>query len=57
MEIGQILRRIGLESTKKYEPTLDSLKLLMNQYLLSVPYENLDFALNRGFSANILKNI
>ena len=56
LDIEKILYRINLETNKElYAPTLETLKLLMKHYLLNVPYENLDFALNRGFSSNILK--
>lgn len=55
MQIEAILRRIKLDENNKYEPTLENLKTLIKGFLLNVPYENLDFKLNRGFSVNILK--
>lgn len=55
MEIGKILRRIGLDDKQILKTDLNTLKLLINHYLLSVPYENLDFKFKREFSANILK--
>ncbi|NQY93209.1 MAG: arylamine N-acetyltransferase [Campylobacteraceae bacterium] len=55
MKISKILERINLDSSKTYEPTLQTLQLLQKQYMLNVPYENLDFVLNRGFSADLLK--
>jgi len=53
MEIEKILERINVDGSKKYEPTLKTLQLLQKQYILNVPYENLDFVLNREFSVNI----
>lgn len=55
MKIEEILERINLDSSKIYEPTLPTLQLLQKQYILNVPYENLDFVLDRGFSVNLLK--
>ena len=55
MQIEAILQRIDLDNSKTYEANLENLKLLMKNFLLTVPYENLDFKLNRGFSVNILK--
>jgi N-hydroxyarylamine O-acetyltransferase len=55
MEIDNILERLQLDTSKAYEPNLETLQLLTKHYLLAVPYENLDFALNIPFSANILK--
>lgn len=53
MKIEKILERINMDSSKKYEPTLQTLQLLQKQYLLNVPYENLDFFLNKEFSSNL----
>lgn len=56
MEIEKILNRIDIfEDKSSLEPNFENLKKLKEAYILNVPYENLDFALNRGFSANILK--
>lgn len=56
MEIEKILNRIDIFEEQGFlEPNLENLKKLTEAYILNVPYENLDFALNRGFSANILK--
>ena len=55
MQIANILERINLDSSKTYKPTLETLQLLQKQYLLNIPYENLDFTLNREFSVNIFK--
>lgn len=55
LQIEKILERIALTpDIQNYKPTLETLKLLMKHYLLYVPYENLDFVLNKEFSANIL---
>jgi len=53
MEIKKILERIHLDSSKTYMPTLKTLRLLQKQYILNVPYENLDFALDRSFSVEL----
>ncbi len=55
MQIRKILERINLSSSKMYEPNLETLQLLQKQYILNVPYENLDFVLNREFNADLLK--
>lgn len=55
MQIAKILERINLDGNKTYEPTLEVLTLLQKQYLLNVPYENIDFILNKGISVNLLK--
>ena len=55
MQISKILERINLDGSKTYEPTLQTLQLLQKQYILNVPYENLDFILNREFSVDLLK--
>ncbi len=55
MKIEKILERIKLNSSIKYEPTLQTLQLLQKKYILNVPYENLDFILNREFSVDVKK--
>lgn len=55
MEIEKILERINLDSFKTYEVSLQTLQLLQKQYLLNVPYENLDFILNKKFSSDLTK--
>ena len=55
MQVKKILKRIGLDSSKKYMPTLETLQLLQKQYMLTVPYENLDFHLHKEFSTDLLK--
>lgn len=55
MEVENILRRINLDASESYTPTLPTLQLLTQSYLLAVPYENIDFALKIAFSSNILK--
>lgn len=55
MEIEKILNRINLDSTKSYPVSLDTLFLLQKQYLLNVPYENLDFVLKKEFSVDLVK--
>lgn len=56
LDIGRILERLNLKPNQtNYPPTLENLQLLMKQYLLTVPYENLDFKLHHRFSSNILK--
>jgi len=54
MEIDKILSRIGID-TQDIEINLENLKKLQESYILNVPYENLDFVLNRGFNVNIFK--
>ena len=55
MQIKKILERINLDSSKTYGPTFKTLKLLQKQYILNVPYENLDFFLNKEFSSDLSK--
>lgn len=55
MQVGKILERINLDSSKTYEVTLETLQLLQKQYILNVPYENLDFFLNKEFTSDLLK--
>jgi len=54
MEIDKILSRINI-NTQNIEINLENLKILQESYILNVPYENLDFVLNRGFSVNIFR--
>jgi len=54
MEIDKILSRIDI-NTQNIEITLDNLKILQEAYILNVPYENLDFVLNKSFSVNIFR--
>lgn len=54
MEIEKILSRINInKSIETFIPNLETLTLLQESYILNVPYENLDFALNRDFSVKI----
>ena len=53
MEIKKILERINLDSSKTYKPTLQTLQLIQKQYILNVPYENLDFVLGSKFSMKL----
>lgn len=53
IEIPKILERIKLDPTKEYEPNLETLRLLMQHYILNVPYENLDLALKKEFSVKL----
>lgn len=53
MEIKKIFERINVDSSKNYKPTLETLQLLQKQYILNVPYENLDFVLARKFSVKL----
>lgn len=56
MEIEKILKRIEIFDDKNsIEPNLENLTKLQESYILHVPYENLDFALKKEFSVNILK--
>jgi N-hydroxyarylamine O-acetyltransferase len=55
MEIKKILERINLDSSKKYKVNLATLQLLQKNYILNVPYENLDFILNKEFTTDLLK--
>ena len=55
MQVKKILERINLDSTKTYQPTLQTLQLLQQQYMLTVPYENLDFHLHKEFSTELSK--
>lgn len=56
MEIEKILNRIGIDKTQnEIEVNLENLIFLHQSYILNVPYENLDFALNREFSVNIFR--
>lgn len=53
LDITKILERINLDPQQNYEATLETLRLLVKHYILYVPYENLDLALQKKFSAQI----
>lgn len=55
MKIEKILERIKLDSSQTYELTLQTLQLLQKQYILNIPYENLDFILHKKFSSDLSK--
>ncbi len=55
MKLSKILKRIDLDSSKAYNVSLETLKLLQKKYILNVPYENLDFFFNREFSVDLPK--
>ena len=55
MKIAKIIERIDLDSSKIYKASLETLQLLQKQYILNVPYENLDFILNKEFSVDLSK--
>ncbi|AXH10531.1 hypothetical protein CP960_12635 [Malaciobacter halophilus] len=56
MEIEKILKRIGIDDEpSSLKPSYENLKRLQEAYILSVPYENLDFIFKKEFSVNILK--
>jgi len=55
MKIEKILERIKLDNSQIYKPTLHTLQLLQKHYLLNVPYENIDFILNKEFCIDLDK--
>lgn len=54
MQIDKIFQRINFIKGEKFTPSIENLNLLINAFILKVPYENLNFKFKVKFSVNIL---